>query len=323
MNTFDVILPFLRPIEHLILDDSISDVMINGSRQVFVERDGFLQEVPDVALGEGALLVAVKNIARYLGDDISESKPILDSRLPDGSRVAAVIPPCSLSGATLTIRKFNVRQFGTADLILAGMLNPTLAKRLEEYVLARKNILISGGAGAGKTTLLSALMKFIPEDDRIVLIEDRSEIQISHRNVLRFVAKQSQNGAGSATIRDVLEAAMAHRPDRIVVGELHGGGEAFDFLELMNSGHSGAIAGLQANNAQQALARFTTCVLRSGVDLPYRALKHNIGESLNVVIHIERSTGRRYIDEVLEINNYDADADLFDYFAVYLSQRPR
>ena len=323
MSTFDVILPFLKPIEHLILDDSISEVMVNGSRQVFVERDGFLQEVPDVSLGEGALLVAVKNIARCLGDNISESKPTLDSRLADGSRVAAVIPPCSLGGVTLTIRKFKVRQLGMTDLILNGMLNPTLAKRLEEYVLARKNILLSGGAGAGKTTLLSALVKMIPEDDRIVLIEDRSEIQISHRNVLRFVAKQSQNGAGSATIRDVLEAAMAHRPDRIVVGELHGGGEAFDFLELMNSGHSGAIAGLQANNAQQALARFTTCVLRSGVDLPYRALKHNIGESLNVVIHIERSTGRRYIDEVLEINNYDADADLFDYFAVYLSQRPR
>jgi len=323
MNTFDVILPFLKPIEHLILDNSISEVMVNGQRQVFVERDGVLQEVPHDWPGEGSLLVAVKNIARCLGDEISESRPILDSRLLDGSRVAAVIPPCSLNGVTLTIRKFNVRQFGIADLILAGMLNPTLAKRLEEYVLARKNILISGGAGTGKTTLLSALVKFIPEDDRIVLIEDRSEIQISHKNVLRFVAKQSQDGAGSVTIRDLLEAAMAHRPDRIVVGELRGGGEAFDFLELMNSGHSGAIAGLQANNAQQALARFTTCVLRSGVDLSYRALKHNIGESLNVVIHIERRTGRRYIDEVIEINNYDADADLFDYCAVYLSQRPR
>src|SRR5258708_6693624 len=276
MNGFEMILPFLKPIEHLILDDSISEVMVNGPDRVFIEKQGFLQPVPDVCIGERSLMVAVKNIARRLGDDISESKPILDSRLPDGSRVAAVIPPCSLGGVTLTIRKFNVRQFSIADLILAGMLNPTLAKRLEEYILARKNILISGGAGAGKTTLLSALVKFIPEDDRIVLIEDRSEIQISHKNVLRFVAKRSQDGASSVTIRDLLEAAMAHRPDRIVVGELRGGREAFDFLELMNSGHSGAIAGLQANNAQQALARFTTCVLRSGVNLSYRAFKNNI-----------------------------------------------
>src|SRR5229473_6923072 len=145
MSTFDVILPFLKPIEHLILDDSISEVMVNGSRHVFVERDGFLQEVPDVWLGEGALLAAVKNIARCLGDDISESKPILDSRLPDGSRVAAVIPPCSLSGVSLTIRKFNSRHFGIEDLIRAGTLDRALANRLEDSVLARKNILISGG----------------------------------------------------------------------------------------------------------------------------------------------------------------------------------
>ncbi len=316
MSTFDVILPFLKPIEHLILDDSISEVMVNGSRHVFVERDGFLQEVPDVWLGEGALLAAVKNIARCLGDDISESKPILDSRLPDGSRVAAVIPPCSLSGVSLTIRKFNVRQFGVADLILAGMLSPTLAKRLEEYVLARKNILISGGTGAGKTTLISMLARFIPEDERLVLIEYRSEIQIIHRNVLRFEPKEIQNGLRSTTMRDLLEAAMGHRPDRIVVGDLRGG-EAFDLVELMNTGYSGTLATLHANGALHALARFTSCMLRSGVSLPYRALKNSIGDSLNVVIQVERRPGRRYISEILEINNYDADADLFNYCSVY------
>ncbi|MGB6360206.1 MAG: ATPase, T2SS/T4P/T4SS family, partial [Candidatus Acidiferrales bacterium] len=172
MNGFEMILPFLKPIEHLILDDSISEVMVNGPDQVFIEKDGLLQQVKGVSLGEKSLMVAVKNIARRLGDDISESKPILDSRLPDGSRVAAVIPPCSLSGVTLTIRKFNTRHFEMQDLINTGTLDRPLANRLEDYVLARKNILISGGTGTGKTTLLNILGKFIPEDERILLIED-------------------------------------------------------------------------------------------------------------------------------------------------------
>lgn len=321
MSTLDVILPFLKPIEHLILDDSITDVMVNGA-QVFVEKDGFLQEIRDVSVGERSLLTAVENIAHSLGEDISELKPILNSRLQDGSRVSAVIPPFSDTGVALTISKFDKRQFETADLIRAGMFDPTLARRLEAYVVSKKNILISGASGAGKTTLLSALARFIPEDDRIVLIEDRPEVQVSQRNVLRFETKKIQNGLCSVTTRDLLEAALGHRPDRIILGGISGG-EAFDLLELMNAGHSGALTALQADGALQALARFTSCVLRGGVDLPYRAIKHNIGESLNVVIHVERSPGRRYIDEVLEINSYDADADLFDYCAIYLNKRPR
>ncbi len=161
MNGFEMILPFLKPIEHLILDDSISEVMVNGANRVFIEKQGFVQQVPGVSLGEKSLMVAVKNIARRLGDDISESKPILDSRLPDGSRVAAVIPPCSLEGVTLTIRKFNTRHFEMEDLIRAATLDRTLANRLEDCVLTKKNILISGGTGTGKTTLLSILGRFM------------------------------------------------------------------------------------------------------------------------------------------------------------------
>src|SRR5206468_1847546 len=169
---FELILPFLKPIEHLILDDSVSEVMVNGPDHVFIEKNGFLQEVPGVSLDERSLMVAVKNIARRLGDDISEAKPILDSRLPDGSRVAAVIPPCSLGGVTLTIRKFNIRHFEIADLIASGTLTHALANRFEDYILQRRNLLICGGTGTGKTTLLNALGKFIPPDERILLIED-------------------------------------------------------------------------------------------------------------------------------------------------------
>jgi pilus assembly protein CpaF len=322
MNGFETILPFLKPIEHLILDDSISEVMVNGADRVFIEKDGFLQQVKGVSLGEKALMIAVKNIARRLGNDISEAKPILDSRLPDGSRVAAVIPPCSLSGVTLTIRKFNTRHFEISDLIHAGTLDHRLANRLEDYVLGRKNILISGGTGTGKTTTLNILAKFIPEDERILLIEDTAEIHVAQSNLVRFEARQEQNGVRPVVIRDLLKAALRHRPDRILLGEVRGG-EAFDLLQLLNTGHSGTLSTIHANSARQGLARFTSCVLQSGVDLPYRAIKTNIGDTVNIVIHIERRPGRRFISEVLEINGYNPDADLFDYCAVFQKQEAK
>ena len=320
MNGFETILPFLKPIEHLILDDTVSEVMVNGPDRVFIERKGFIERASGITLSERALTVAVKNIARRLGDDISEAKPILDSRLPDGSRVAAVIPPCSLGGVTLTIRKFNARRFELEDLIRSGTLDRAVANRLEDYVLQKRNILLSGGTGTGKTTLLTALGKFIPPDERILLIEDTAEIQLHHENLVRFEARREQNGTPAVSIRDLLKAALRHRPDRILLGEIRSG-EAFDLLQLLNTGHSGTLSTIHASSAKQGLARFTSCVLQSGVELPYRAVKSNIGDSLNVVVQIERRPGRRFISEVLEIKSYDPDADLFDFCAIYLAPR--
>lgn len=320
MNGFETILPFLKPIEHLILDDTISEVMVNGPHRVFVEKAGFVEEVRGLAIGEKSLMVAVKNIARRLGDDISESKPILDSRLPDGSRVAAVIPPCSLNGVTLTIRKFNARHFSIEDLIKAGTLERWLANQLETYVLGRKNILIAGGTGTGKTTLLNILGKFIPSDERILLIEDTSEIQMDQDNLVRFEARQPQNGLPAVSIRDLLKAALRHRPDRIILGEIRGG-EAFDLLQLLNTGHSGSLSTVHATSAKQALARFTSCVLQSGVDLPYRAIKTNTADSLGVVVQLERRPGRRFVSEVVEINRYDPDLDEYDFGTIYQSSQ--
>jgi pilus assembly protein CpaF len=322
MNGFEIILPFLKPIEHLILDDSISEVMVNGGDRIFFEKNGYLQPAKGVSIGDKALMVAVKNIARRLGNDISEAKPILDSRLPDGSRVAAVIPPCSLRGVTLTIRKFNTRHFEMQDLIRAGTLDQSLANRLEDYVLSRKNILISGATSTGKTTTLNILGKFIPEEDRILLIEDTAEIHMPHSNLVRFEARQEQDGVRPVPIRDLLRAALRHRPDRLILGEIRGS-EAFDLLQLLNTGHSGTLSTIHASSAKQGLARFTSCVLQSGIDLPYRAIKTNIGDSVNVVIHIERRPGRRFISEVLEINGYNPDADLFDYGATFQKQEAR
>jgi pilus assembly protein CpaF len=319
MNGFEVILPFLKPIEHLILDDSISEVMVNGTERIFVEKSGFLEQVQGVSLSERSLLVAVKNIARRLGDDISESKPILDSRLPDGSRVAAVIPPCSLNGITLTIRKFNSRHFDMEDLIRVGTLDRQLANRLEDYVLRKKSLLICGGTGSGKSTLAAALARFIPEDERIVLIEDTAELHLLQTNLVRFEARREQSGVPAVSIRDLLKASLRHRPDRIILGEVRSG-EAFDLLQLLNTGHAGTLSTIHANSAKQGLARFTSCVLQSGVELPYSAIKTNVADSIEVLVHVERRPGKRFISEVLELHGYNPDADHFDFTPVYVKE---
>jgi len=219
-------------------------------------------------------------------------------------------------GMAIAAVKFNSRHLDVQDLVRAGALDQTLANLLEDYVLARKNILISGGTSSGKTTLINALGRFIPGEERILLIEDTAEIQMPHGNLVRFEARQAQRGLPAIGIRDLLKASLRHRPDRILLGEIRGG-EAFDLLQLLNTGHSGTLSTIHANSAKQGLARFTSCVLQSGVDLPYRAIKTNIADSLNVVVHVERRPGRRFISEVVEINRYDPDVDLFDYCAVY------
>jgi pilus assembly protein CpaF len=278
-----------------------------------------LEQVQGVSLSERSLLVAVKNIARRLGDDISESKPILDSRLPDGSRVAAVIPPCSLNGITLTIRKFNSRHFDMEDLIRVGTLDRQLANRLEDYVLRKKSLLICGGTGSGKSTLAAALARFIPEDERIVLIEDTAELHLLHTNLVRFEARREQSGVPAVSIRDLLKASLRHRPDRIILGEVRSG-EAFDLLQLLNTGHAGTLSTIHANSAKQGLARFTSCVLQSGVELPYSAIKTNVADSIEVLVYVERRPGKRFISEVLELHGYNPDADHCDFTPVYVKE---
>jgi pilus assembly protein CpaF len=322
MIGFELILPFLRPIQHLILDPDISEIMVNGPEQIFIEKAGHLQAVPGVKLTPESLIVAVKNIARRLGDDISEAKPILDSRLPDGSRVAAVLPPCSIHGVALTIRKFSSHRFKMDNLVEVGTVTAELAERLQEFVLQRKNILICGGTSSGKTTLANALTEFIPNHERVILIEDTAEIQIHKDNVLRFEARREQNGLPAVTVRELLKATLRHRPDRIILGEIRGG-EAFDLLQLLNTGHSGTISTVHANSAAQGISRFTTCVLQSGVEIPYRAIKTNIADSLNMIFQMERRPGMRFVSEVLEIRGYDPEADRYDLWPVYVVNAAR
>jgi pilus assembly protein CpaF len=314
--SWEIILPFLRPIESLIQDPDISDILVNGPDRVFIERNGELRSATGIHLTDRALQVAIRNIARALGDDIGPEKPLLDSRLPDGSRICAILPCCSVGGTVLAIRKFHSERYTGDELVRAGSLTPEVLDLLSSAVRERKNILISGGTGAGKTTLLNALARDIPAEERIVVIEDTAELQIQAPNLVRLEARPERTGLPAVTIRDLLKATLRLRPDRILLGEVRGG-EAFDLLQALNTGHSGTLATIHANSAGQAAARFTTCILQSGVELPYKAIRGNIADVLNYLVHVERRCGKRLVTQVFGIKGYDAAQDRYELERLY------
>jgi pilus assembly protein CpaF len=309
--SWDLIMPFLQPLEPWLKDPDVSDILVNGGGRVFVEKSGRMEALPEVVMTERSLEVAARHIARVLGDDISPDQPLLDARLPDGSRVAAVLAPCSVTGTILAIRKFQGQRYSAQELVRTGSLMPEALAMLQAAVDEHRNILISGGTGTGKTTLLNALAGLIDRSERIIVIEDTAEIQIPAGNVVRLEARREQPGMPAVTMRDLLRTTLRLRPDRILLGEVRGG-EAFDLLQALNTGHSGTLATLHANSAAQAIARFTTCVLQSGVELPYRAIRSNIAEALNCLIHIERRQGHRRVSQILSIQGYDAALDRYD-----------
>src|SRR6266849_3799063 len=296
--------------------------MVNdGGRSVFVERDGALEAVLDHTLEPRNLTVAIKNIARACGDEISDMQPLPDARLEDGSRVAAMFPPCAVGGPALTIRKFTHR-FSLDDLIGVSTLTPAGAVLLTQAIATHQNVLISGGTGTGKTTLLNALAARIPDDDRIVVIEETAEIHLTKPDLLRFEARRAQAPLGQeaplppVTIADLLRATLRHRPDRILVGEVRGP-EAFDLLQALNTGHLGSLSTIHANSAEQALTRFAHCVLTANVGLPHASTREAIAFAINLVAHIARDGGRRRVTELVGVRGYEAQADAFRLDSVY------
>ena len=314
--SWEVIIPFLRPIEGLIRDPDISDILVNGPDHVFSEKSGEMRRVPGIRINERLLEVAVRNIARVLGDDISVEKPILDARLPDGSRLTAIFAPTSVNGTSIAIRKFQSKLYGPEDLVRIGTMTPELLLQLETAVELRKNILISGGTGTGKTTLLNALSQFIGSEERVIVIEDTSEIQMEKDNLVRLEGRREQPGLPAVSIRDLLKTTLRLRPDRIIVGEIRGG-EAFDFLQALNTGHSGSMSTIHANSAPEALSRLGTCVLMSGIDLPYKVIRQQIAESLDLVIQLRREPGKRTVSQVLKIKRYVPTEDYYEFETFY------
>jgi len=312
----------LGPLQQLLDEHSITEIMVNGPDKVYVEQHGKLL-VADVSFSsEDHLRRIIERIVTRVGRRIDESSPLVDARLADGSRINAVIPPLAFSGSSLTIRKFARDPFKVHDLIAFGTLTTELAELLQACVEARLNVLVSGGTGTGKTTLLNVLSSYIPHDERIITIEDAVELQLQQDHVVQLESRPANiEGKGEASIRDLVRNSLRMRPDRIVVGEVRGG-ESLDMLQAMNTGHEGSLSTIHANSPRDAIARLETLVLMAGMDLPLRAIREQITSAIDVVVQLSRlRDGTRRVTAVTEVQGLESqtvtlqDAFLFDYSA--------
>lgn len=290
------------PITNLLNDSTINEVMVNGPSSIYIERKGKIEKVENTFRNDQHVMHIIDKIVAPLGRRIDESSPMVDARLPDGSRVNVIIPPLSLKGPVITIRKFATDPYIVDDLIRFGTMNTDIAKFLESCVKGRINIIVSGGTGSGKTTLLNVLSGFIPGDDRIVTIEDAAELQLKQEHVVILESRPANiEGRGRVGIRELVVNSLRMRPDRIIVGEVRSG-EALDMLQAMNTGHDGSITTIHANTPRDSLARLETMVLMSGVELPTKAIREQISSAINLVIQISRFTdGSRKISKITEI----------------------
>jgi pilus assembly protein CpaF len=298
----------LGPIQPLIDDATISEVMVNSPDEVYVERDGLIQEAQARFRDEAHIMRIIDRIIAPLGRRVDESSPYVDARLPDGSRVNAVIPPLVPRSPTLTIRKFRPERHTVADLLANRTVSPDLVEFLRERVRTRTNTVISGGTGTGKTTLLNALSAFIPDTERVITIEDPIELRLQQRHAIAMEARPANaEGRNEVTQRDLLRNALRMRPDRIIVGEVRGG-EAFDMMQAMNTGHEGSLTTVHANSARDALARIENMILMAGLDLPVRVIREQMASALRLVVHLTRfSDGRRAVVSVSEITGLEGE----------------
>lgn len=297
---------FLAPVAAYLADDSVSEVLVNGPSQIYVERRGTLLAVPERFVSEPALRAAAANVAKSVGRILDENHPQLDARLPDGSRVHAVIPPLSRIGTVIAIRKFTKERLTIDKMMAYGSLDERTYRLLRALALLHKNVLVSGGTGSGKTSVLNALSSFIPEGERVLVIEDVGELQLQQRHVVPFEARKAdKNGQGEVTIRDLIRSALRLRPDRIVIGEIRGG-EALDLLQALNTGHAGSMSTIHANTPRDCLHRLETCALLSGFDIPLVALRAQVASAIDAVVQTARlSDGSRKIVSIAEVQSLD------------------
>jgi len=315
----------LGPLEPLLNDPLVADILVNTHSRVFVEKYGKLEATHTVFKDDNHLLHIIDRIVSQIGRRVDESSPMVDARLPDGSRVNAIIPPLAIDGPILSIRKFGIRKFTTEDLLKLKTMTPSMAQLLQAAVKARLNILISGGTGSGKTTLLNILSGFIPANERIVTIEDAAELQLQQDHVVRLETRPANiEGKGQVIQRDLVRNSLRMRPDRIIVGEVRGA-EALDMLQAMNTGHDGSLTTLHANSPRDALRRLETMILLAGGNLTDRAMREQIGSAINIIVQIARlSDGSRKILKITEITGMEGDTvslqDIFVYDKIGISE---
>jgi len=308
----------LGPLESLIADESVSEIMVNKHSEIFVERDGKLTQSEISFSNDAAVLAAIERIVSPLGRRIDEASPMVDARLKDGSRVNAVIPPLAIKGPSLTIRKFSKRKLTSDDLSRFGSVNREMIEFLRVAVERRANIVISGGTGSGKTTLLNVLSNFIPDDERIVTVEDAAELQLTQPNLVSLEARPANiEGRGQIAIRDLVKNCLRMRPDRIVVGECRGG-EALDMLQAMNTGHDGSLTTAHANTPRDCLSRLEVMTLMSGLDIPVQAIREQICSAVNIIVQQTRfSCGTRRVTYITEVVGMERDVvqmqDIFNF----------
>src|SRR5919202_965283 len=306
------------PLERLLADDSVTEIMVNGAYEIWVERQGRLYQTTVRFNDESHLRRIINKMVAQVGRRIDESSPMVDARLPDGSRVNAVIPPLSLSGPLVTIRKFANKRLDLNEMIRLNTLSEETVGFLQRCILAQLNILISGGTGTGKTTLLNALSQAISDSERIVTIEEDADLQLKQNHVLRLEGRpKNMEGQGEITIRDLVRNALRMRPDRIIVGEVRGA-EALDMLQAMNTGHEGSLSTVHANSPRDALSRIETMVMMAGFELPLRAIRQQIASALDLIMHLDRMPdGRRVVTSVTELQGMEGDTillqDIFKY----------
>jgi pilus assembly protein CpaF len=296
------------PLERLLADETVTEIMVNGPHDIWIERKGQLAPTTARFTDASQLRRIINKMVAQVGRRIDESSPMVDARLPDGSRVNAIIPPLSLSGPLVTIRKFSKRRLDPADLVRLGTLSTETVEFIQRCVLAELNILVSGGTGSGKTTLLNALSTAIPDDDRIVTIEDAAELRLNQRHVLRLEARPKNiEGQGEVGIRELVRNSLRMRPDRIIVGEVRGA-EALDMLQAMNTGHDGSLSTIHSNAPRDALARVETMVLMAGYDLPVKAIRQQVASALDLIIHLERlQDGSRRVTSITEVGRMESE----------------
>ncbi|MHB1475223.1 MAG: CpaF family protein [Dermatophilaceae bacterium] len=306
-NVLDNILGY-GPIQSLIDDPTVTEVMVNNADSIYIERAGRIHATQRRFLDERHLLRIIDKIVSQVGRRVDEASPMVDARLPDGSRVNAIISPLAVNGPMLTIRKFSREPYTIDDLIGFGTMSEHLAEFLEACVLGRLNILISGGTGTGKTTLLNVVSQYVPDDERIITVEDAAELQLHQAHVLRLESRPPNiEGTGQVAIRDLVRNTLRMRPDRIIVGEVRGG-EALDMLQAMNTGHDGSLSTVHANAPRDALARIETMVLMAGFDLPVRAIREQAASAFDLLVHLARlRDGSRRVVKVAEVEGMEGD----------------